>query len=88
MHCQDSRAFWIERLNATRALIIEYETAALGLTQNTIQSYTIDTGQTKQTVTRSNLYSMTLALEGLYNRAATLEARLGCGGTTYARPVF
>lgn len=85
--CTDMTQFWRERLAAAMQLAIAYETAIEQLTLNTISSYTLDTGQTQQTVTRANIYSLKLALEGVYNRIATLNAKL-CGGTVIVRPGF
>jgi len=44
------------------------------------QSYTIDTGQTKQTVTKAQLGSLRRTLEYLENKLATLDARRNGGG--------
>lgn len=76
------RAFLKARIEKTKALIESYEDAVLSLSTGRVESYTLDTGQTRQTVTRINLQSMNAALDGLYNRLATLEARLNGGGIT------
>jgi len=82
------RAFIQERITVTKALIVEYETAVteLGI-QGGIQSYTLDTGQSRQTVTRADIPALNRMLDSLYNRLATFEARLK-GGTTTARPAW
>jgi hypothetical protein len=76
-----SSDFLQDRIDATEAQIIALETAittfiSTGLTQ----SYTLDTGQTRQTVTNSTLSEAELLLESLYNRLANLNNRRnGCG---------
>jgi hypothetical protein len=74
--CDDSE--WvIDRIAATKALIIKYEEAldafALGA-----QSYSLDTGQTRQVVTRSQLGSIQLTLSRLESRLSTYQMRMGC----------
>jgi hypothetical protein len=51
---------------------------------NTVQSYTLDTGQSRQTVNRSQLSEIRTLLNSLYNRLSTLEARLN-GASIAAR---
>lgn len=80
------RSYVQDRITATKALITAYEEAVLEFGVNgALQSYTLDTGQSRQTVTRADLGSMNRALDSLYNRLATLEARL-YGGTVTVRP--
>lgn len=78
--------FLLDRIEATKTQIIAYETAieALGAAGG-VQSYSLDTGQTRQSVTRYDLPRLTTTLDSLYNRLATLEAR-AYGGSTYVRP--
>ena len=63
------------RIDATKAQIIAYEDAITALTSGGVQSYTLDTGQSRQTVTRLELSTLNNALDGLYNRLVTLQAR-------------
>lgn len=80
-------AFLQARIDATKAIIVAYEDAVLALgTGGSIQSYTLDTGQSRQTVTRADLSSLNRVLDSLYNRCAVLEARLSGGGSLLARP--
>ena len=74
-------AFLQERITSTKAQIVAYEDAATALGTGGIQSYTIDTGQTRQTVTKLDLPMIQNTLDGLYNRLAVLEARLNGSGT-------
>ncbi len=84
-----NREFLQERITATQALIIAYEDAVTALgTAGGIQSYTLDTSQSRQTVTRADLPTLNRMLDSLYNRCATLEARLTGGATVQARPCW
>lgn len=82
------RAFIQERIVVTKALIVVYEEAvtALGV-QGGVLSYTLDTGQSRQTVTRTDIPNLNRMLDSLYNRLATLQARL-TGGAVTARPAW
>lgn len=82
------RAFIKERITATKALIVAYEDAVTALgTQGGVVSYTLDTGQSRQTVTRADISSLNRMLDTLYNRLATFEARL-YGSSLTARPAW
>ena len=82
-----NREFIRQRITRTRALIVAYEDAVSTLVAGTVQSYTLNTGQSTQTVSKFDLPNLNSAIDGLYNRCATLEARLGEGaGTISAVP--
>lgn len=81
-----NRTFLQARITATQAQIIAYETAIDAIVVGGIASYTIDTGQTNQTVTKLNLATTQRTLDSLYNRCATLEARLTGSGVITVRP--
>lgn len=66
------------QITATENLILAYETAVTDLVSGGIQQYTFDTGQTRQVVTKATISTLNSAIDGLYNRLATLEAR--CNG--------
>lgn len=74
-------------LTATLTAIAAYEAAQLALGTGGVQSYLLDTGQTRQTVTKFDILDMQKALDILYNRCATLSARLG-GASIIARPAW
>ena len=76
------------RIDATKLQIVAYEGAVLALAGDGIQSYKLDTGQTVQTVTKLDLTALNKTIDSLYNRCATLEARLNGSGTTTARPAW
>ncbi len=80
-------SFLIDRITATRALIIAYEDALLALASG-VQSYKLNTGQTDQVVTKLDLTSLNNTVASLYNRCATLEARLNGSGTTTVVPAW
>lgn len=75
-----------DRINTAKQQIIAYEDAALALGNGSIQSYTLDTGQSTQTVTKLNIDSLQKAIDSLYNRCATLQTRLTGGGSVIGKP--
>lgn len=81
------RDFIQGRIDATKAQIILYEDASIALATGGIQTYKLDTGQSSQTVTKLNITELDKAIGSLYNRCATLEARLN-GGAVIARPAW
>lgn len=81
------RIFIQERIESIKLQIIVYEEAMLALAEG-VQSYTLDTGQTRQTVTKLNLTSLKNTIDSLYNRCVTLEARLNGSGSFTARPAW
>lgn len=79
-------AFIQDRINTTKKQIIVYEDAALALGDGSIQSYTLDTGQSTQTVTKLNLDILQKAIDTLYNRCTTLQTRLTGSGSAIGVP--
>lgn len=79
--------FWQERLAACQLQVAAYEDASLALASGQIQSYTLDTGQTRQTVTKLDLEWINTAIDSLLNRCATIEARLN-GAALQTRPAW
>lgn len=79
--------FWVDQITATQNKIVAYNNAIDALTIGGVQSYTLDTGQSRTTVSKFDLKDLNDAVDGLLNRLATLEARVyGCG-VVIARPV-
>lgn len=76
------------RITATKNQIAALEDAALSLSSGAITSYTLDTGQSRQVVTKSNINLINKTIDSLYNRLATLEARLNGSGTVVGRPAW
>lgn len=68
--------FWAERLEYNKTLAVAVEGALTALASDGIESYTLDTGQGRQQVTRRDIGSLTAQLEGLYNTIAVLDARV------------
>ncbi len=69
---------WIEaRITKTKALIVKYEDAIDALSIGGASSYSLDTGQTRQQVTKQDISKLTDVLNSLENRVSTLEAKLG-----------
>lgn len=79
--------FLQQRIDATKALIVAYEDAVTALVSGGVQTYTLDTGQSRQTVTRLELATLNRNIDSLYNRLATLQARLN-GGSVNVRPAW
>lgn len=80
---------WIqERIDATKALILLYEEAITALSSGGIYSYTLDTGQTKQTVTKQQLSMLVSTLDSLENRLQYWQHRLCGGASVYVKPAW
>lgn len=71
---------WLQdRIDAKKALILSIETAISALVSGA-QSYTLDTGQTRQTVTRANLSELRKTLSWAEAELERLDNQLN-GGT-------
>ena len=79
--------WWTERLEKAQAHVEELETAISALLDGSIQSYQLDTGQSRTLVTKQQMSPMYLALQRAENRVAALEARV-YGGATRVVPGF
>lgn len=85
------RDFLQNRITAAKALVIAYEQAVDALSAaGGVQSYTLDTTQSRQTVTRADIPALNGMIDTLLNRVATLEARLGGSraGSVYLGPAW
>jgi hypothetical protein len=80
--------FCLDRLAATKALILVYDEAITKLVSGAVHSYTLDTGQSRQVVTRFDIASMQKILTSLENKVVTLEARCNRAYRTYGRPIW
>ena len=79
------RKFLQERIAATKKQIVAYENALLAIgEQGGVQHYALDTGQSRQTVTRADIPELNKMLDSLYNRLTTQQARLTGGALTVA----
>ena len=81
-------AFLIERIEKTKATIIIYEDAIDALITGGVEEYTLDTGQSRQTVKKLDIDKLQSVLDSLYNRLCTMQARLTGGGTVTVRPCW
>jgi hypothetical protein len=77
MSCTDT--WLLARISATQKQIEAYEDAITALTTGGVQSYSLNTGQTTQQVTKFDLMQMQQTLDSLYNRYDILQQR--CNGS-------
>lgn len=83
-----SRAILDSAIAATEVAIAAAQASELALLQGAVSSYTLDTGQTRQTVTKTNSTEFRNYLDSLYNRLSMLCVRRDGGGTRYVAPSF
>jgi hypothetical protein len=84
--CDDT--VWIQaRLDAAKARVLLYETALSAIASGA-QSYSLDTGQTRQVVTKANVTEVRRALEADLNLIRTLGNLLTGCGTTHVVPSY
>lgn len=81
---ENPRDFWIDEYANSQTLLNQIDKAIYQLTanqasQNGIISYTIETGQTRQTVTKQDLPALYKQRTELLTLIDTLENRLGIG---------
>jgi hypothetical protein len=80
---------WLEaRISKTKELIEAHEDALLALTVGGVQQYSLNTGQTQQTVTKTNIGSLRAAIGMLENRLKQLEGDLCGTGVVRVIPGF
>ncbi len=83
-----SSGYLENKITVVEGQIDSAEEALLALTNKTVQSYTVDTGQTRSTFTRLNLSELSTLIDSLYNRRATLLSRCTGLGSYYGVPGF
>lgn len=81
-----STTFWSDLLTEKKADYTRVSAAIAALETSGVQSYSLDTGQTRQVVTKLNLTELRKRAESLLSEISTLEVRCG-GGATYGRPM-
>lgn len=81
----DDREWLEQRIAAKKAAIVAFETAMSTLAGGA-QSYSLDTGQTRQVVTKANLTEMRNAIAQLESDISTLQMRLNGCARFYVRP--
>ena len=83
------KTFLQNRITVTEAMIVAYEDAITALVAGGMtMSYTLDTGQDRQVVTRNDIGGLQKQLDALYNRLSTMCVRLKGGGSVTARPAW
>lgn len=75
----------IERL---KTLIELYQDAEIALLTDGVSSYTLDTGQTRQTVTTNDLGSIRATINSLLSQLDVYECRVFGTGTRTTRPAW
>jgi CBS domain containing-hemolysin-like protein len=73
------------RITALQAQIVAYETAMTSLSSSAVKSYTLNTGQTTQTVTKRDLSRLQTELDWLIGRLQYWDTLLNNDGVVYAR---
>jgi hypothetical protein len=77
--CCDDAEWLSDRIAAKKAAILALD-AAITAVAGGAQSYSLDTGQTRQVVTRANLSEIRNMVRALESDLSTLQMRLnGCG---------
>ena len=84
----ESTSFLTAQILATEQLIDALQTAVLALTTGRISSYSLDTGQSVQSVTKANIGVLDKAIDSAYNRLSMLCVRRDGGGSVLVRPGF
>lgn len=80
-------AEWIQkRIDRCKELIVAYEDAIEAVLGGA-QSYTLDTGQTRQTVTKADVASLQNKLSSMENRLVMLNQQLCGGGSSVLRGI-
>jgi hypothetical protein len=87
--CDEDDEAWIQdRITKTKAMIVALEDAQLGLASGAIQTYQLDTGQTRQLVTKTNMSVLQSTLQVLEQRLQYYQSQLCGAGVVYVRPGF
>jgi hypothetical protein len=77
--CCDDAEWLAERIAAKKAALLAFDSAITALAGGA-QTYSLDTGQTRQVVSKANLSEMRIMVSKLESEISTLQQRLnGCG---------
>lgn len=79
--------YLLQRAAAIKAAIVALETQRLAIMTGGVQSYQLDTGQTRTLVTRMNVGVLTDEINKLENQLRMLDAQLN-GAATRVIPGF
>jgi len=74
-----------DRIDNALLVIAALEDAILDLSTGTLRSYTLNTGQTTQTVTKKNISVLSSAIDSWYARMDYWNSRLNGGAVVYVR---
>lgn len=88
---QASCDFWSDQLFNLRVLLNDTQKAIQALTTGGHASYEIDTGQSRQRVTRIDVEQLRANVKDYMDQIATLELKLGVGcgsGTKVVTPLW
>jgi|TARA_R100000093_G_scaffold28666_1_gene15850 hypothetical protein len=83
-----STDFYKQQIEKTKARIEAYQDAELALLTDGISSYTLDTGQTRQTVTTNDLDMISKTIDRLLSQLEVYETRVYGTGTRTTRPAW
>lgn len=78
---ETSEKFWQDELKNLKILLIKYNQAISALLEGGVAEYTLETGQSRQTVKRTDLNMLYSARSRIMGEIATLESRLKVGGS-------
>lgn len=77
------RQFWLTQKTVIENRIIEFNTVFNNAMLNPTRSYTLNTGQSTQSVSRDSIKDYQAMYDSLLNQYATICARLGMGGVIH-----
>ena len=80
-------SFLEARITAVKARFVLWEEAITQISTGAVQSFTVDTGQTRQVVTMVNITEARNSMAAEYSLLYSLESRL-YGGSVTARPGY
>lgn len=83
-----SNDFYKQQIEKIKARIEAYQDAELALLTDGISSYTLDTGQTRQTVTTNDLAMISKAIDRMLSQLEVYENRVYGDGTRTTRPAW
>lgn len=78
--------FLQQRIDRAKAIIVDAETALERIATGAIDQYTVDTGQSRTTVTKSNIQVLENIIDSQLNRLSMLEARMTGSNVVVGRP--
>ncbi len=81
------KAFIQGRIAVIQTQIIAYDEALFQLAAG-VETYSLDTGQTRTTVTKLDIDKINKIIDSLENRCLMLSIRINGGGSTQVRPAF